>query len=263
MRDKAKKRVNVALNVLMYVFLAICILSVAITLLSKKDVDGAAEIFGYQMRIVTSESMAASEHTNVSKFEIGSIPLRSMIFVKVMPDDPAEADAWYRGLQVGDVLTFRYVYTTQITITHRIVSIEEKDTGGFIIELAGDNKSAEDGLLTQVIDTSIPNNMNYVIGKVTGQAKLFGAVMSFLMQPIGIILVIMIPCFAIILFEILKIVKVFGADKKKREQEEKEKKDQELEELRRRLSELEKEKSDAAAEVPKNEGADARGNEND
>ena len=249
-KAKVKKIGKIALDVLLYIFLAICIFAVFVTVLSKRDSDGAAEVFGYQMRVVTSDSMSESEFTDVSAYKIKDIPIRSMVFVKVMPDDPAEADEFYRSLKVGDVLTFRYVYTTQVTITHRITSITEKDTGGFIIELAGDNKNSEDGQLTQVIDTSIPNNTNYVIGKVMGQAYLLGLIMSFLMQPIGIILLIIVPCFIIILLEVLKIAKVLGADKKKREQEEKQKKDDELEELRRKLAELEKLKTEQTTSQP-------------
>lgn len=242
-----KKIGKITLDVLLYIFLAICIFSVFVTVLSKRDSDGAAEIFGYQMRVVTSDSMAESNFTDVSAYKIKDIPIRSMVFVKVMPDDPAKADEFYRSLKVGDVLTFRYVYTTQVTITHRITAITEKDAGGFIIELAGDNKNSEDGQLTQVIDTSIPNNTNYVIGKVTGQVYLLGLLMSFLMQPVGIILCIIMPCLVIILLEVLKIARILGADKKQREQEENAKKDDELEELRRRLAELEKEKN---SEIP-------------
>ena len=249
-KAKIKKIGKIALDVLLYIFLAICIFAVIVTVISKRDSDGAAEVFGYQMRVVTSDSMSESEFSDVSAYKIKDIPIRSMVFVKVMPDDPAEADEFYRSLKVGDVLTFRYVYTTQVTITHRITSITEKDTGGFIIELAGDNKNSEDGQLTQVIDTSIPNNTNYVIGKVTGQAYLLGLLMSFLMQPVGIILLIIVPCFIIILLEVLKIVKVRGADKKKREQEEKQNKDIELEELRRKLAELEREKTEQTTSQP-------------
>ena len=249
-KAKIKKIGKIALDVLLYIFLAICIFAVIVTAISKRDSDGAAEVFGYQMRVVTSDSMSESEFSDVSAYKIKDIPIRSMVFVKVMPDDPAEADEFYRSLKVGDVLTFRYVYTTQVTITHRITSITEKDTGGFIIELAGDNKNSEDGQLTQVIDTSIPNNTNYVIGKVTGQAYLLGLLMSFLMQPVGIILLIIVPCFIIILLEVLKIVKVLGADKKKREQEEKQNKDNELEELRRKLAELEREKTEQTTSQP-------------
>ena len=154
-KAKVKKIGKIALDVLLYIFLAICIFAVIVTVISKRDSDGAAEVFGYQMRVVTSDSMSESEFTDVSAYKIKDIPIRSMVFVKVMPDDPAEADEFYRSLKVGDVLTFRYVYTTQVTITHRITDIEEIE-GGFKITLAGDNKNSEDGQLVQVIDTSIP-----------------------------------------------------------------------------------------------------------
>lgn len=242
-KAKLKKIGKITLDVLLYLFLAICVITLILTVFSKKDSDGAAELFGYQMRIISSDSMAKCDLTDVSGYEIGSLPLRSMIFVKVMPEDEAEADEWYRSLKVGDVLTFRYVYTNQVTITHRIIAIEEKPTGGFLIELAGDNKNSDSGQLTQIIDTSIENNTNYVIGKVTGQFFLLGFIVSLLKTPLGIIFIIIVPCFIIILLEVLKIVGAYSADRKKREQEEEQKKDSELEELRRRLAELEKSES--------------------
>lgn len=235
-----KKIGKIVANTLLYLFLAICVFSVLIAIVSKKDTDGAAELFGYQMRIISSDSMAECDLTDVSEYEIGSLPLRSMVFVEIMPQEEQQADQWYRSLKVGDVLTFRYVYTKQVTITHRIISIEEKDTGGFLIQLEGDNKNSDSQQMTQVIDTSIPENTNYVIGKVVGQAKLLGFVTSLLQEPVGLILIVIVPCFIIIALEIVKIVGVYSADRKKKEQEEKQKKDDELEELRRRLAELEK-----------------------
>ena len=241
---KAKKISNIVLNVLLCIFLVICILAVFLTVFSKKEQDGAVELFGYQMRVVTSESMAECELTDVSEYKIKDIPVRSMVFVKTMPTDPDKANEWYGDIKVGDVLTFRYVMqSTQITITHRVTSIAPKD-GGYVIELAGDNKNSTEGQLTQVIDTSVPNNTNYVIGKVTGQAYLLGVLMSLLMQPLGIVLAIIVPCFFIMLFEVIKIVKVFDDEKKKKEEEEKAKKENELDELRRKVAELEKLKAE-------------------
>lgn len=239
-KQTVKKIGNIVVNTLLYLFLAICVFSVIMAIVSKKDTDGAAELFGYQMRIISSDSMAECDLTDVSEYEIGSLPLRSMVFVELMPQEEQEADQWYRSLKVGNVLTFRYVYTKQVTITHRIVSIEEKNTGGFLIQLEGDNKNSDSQQMTQVIDTSIPENTNYVIGKVVGQAKLLGFVTSLLQEPVGLILIVIVPCFIIIALEIVKIVGVYSADRKKKEQEEKQKKDDELEELRRRLAELEK-----------------------
>ncbi len=234
-KETMKKTGGILFNVIVYVFLAICVLSVFLTVFSKRDLDNATTVGGYQLRIVTSDSMAACDLTDVSAFEIKDIPVNSMVFVEVMPETAAEVDEWYRALKVGDVLTFRYVYSTQITITHRITSIQEKETGGFIIELAGDNKSSEDGQLSQVIDTSIPYNTNYVIGKVTGTSYLLGLIMGFLMKPISIVLIIILPCLAIILLEVLKIRRMFVLEKHKQEMEKRTELENELAELRRRL----------------------------
>ena len=140
---------------------------------------------------------------------------------------------------MGDVLTFRYVYTSQVTITHRLVQKTPKDTGGYVLTLVGDNKNADTELLTQTIDTAKTNTMNYVIGKVTGSSYLLGVLLSILRRPIGIVLVIIVPCFIIILLEVFKIIGVVTAEKKKREQEEKIAKENELAELRRKLALLE------------------------
>ena len=239
-KTKIKKIGTVCFNIILYLFLALCIFSVILTIVSKKSVDGATEVFGYELRVVTSDSMAECDQTDVSEYEIKSIPIRSMIFVEKIPQNEAEAEQWYRSLKVGGVLTFRYVYTNQVTITHRITSITEKETGGFVIELAGDNKNADSEQLSQTIDTSIPENMNYVLGKVTGQSVLFGGILTMLKSPLGLIFLIIIPCFIIILLEVLKIVGAYSAERKEKEQEESAKKEDELAELRRRLAELEK-----------------------
>ena len=238
-KTTVKKIGKILLNVLLYAFLALSIFAVILTVFAKKSPDGAADIFGYQFRIVTSESMEKCELTDVSQYKIKSIPLRSMVFVQSVPTDPAEADEWYRSLQVGDVLTFRYIYATQVTITHRILAISEKSTGGFVIELEGDNKNSDQSTLRQTIDTTYNTNINYVLGKVTGQSYLLGVVMSILTQPIGIVCAVIIPCFVIIMLEVLRIVKMLSEAKKEKESEESAQKDVELEELRRRLSELE------------------------
>lgn len=241
---KIKKLCTTVLNILLYLFLAVCVVALVLTLFSKKDVDGAAEIFGYQMRVVTSDSMAECELTDVTGYSVGSIPVRSMVFVEVMPQQEVAADEWYRSLKVGDVLTFRYVYTNQVTITHRIISVTEKSTGGFVIELAGDNKNTDSGQLTQVIDTSVYENPDYVIGKVTGQSRFLGFAVSVFKTPLGIVFAVIVPCLIIIMLEVIKIVSAFSAQKKQQ-------KEQELAELRRRLAELEAQNNDNSAQEDK------------
>lgn len=238
-KTNKKKIGSIVLNILLYFFLAICVIAVVLTLVSKKDADGAITIFGMQIRRVLTPSMDKCDQTDVSDFDIGSIPANSAIFVKVMPDDPKEIDEWYANLKVGDVLTFRYVYTQQVTITHRIDKIEKNNDGGYSIYLSGDNKNEEGGTMTQLIDTSVENSPNYVIGKVTGQSILLGLLLTLMASPIGIVLVVMLPCLIIIVLEIIRIYNVLTSDRKIRAEEERIKKDQEIEELRRRLAALE------------------------
>jgi signal peptidase I len=216
-KNEIKKVLKTFSNIIMYVFLTLCIFTVFITISARRATDGAAEIFGYQMRIVLSDSMEKCENTDVSDYDIKHIPVRSMVFVKSIPSDKSKHDAWYEDIEPGDVLTFRYVYTTQETITHRVISCDKNDDGeGYTIVLKGDNTNSADadrGALEQTIDTSVPNNMNYVLGKVTGQSYLLGLIISFLMTPLGMVLVIMVPCFIIILLEVLKIIKMFNESK--------------------------------------------------
>ena len=70
--------------------------------------------------------------------------------------------------------------------------------------------------------------------------------MGFLMQPVGIVFVIIVPCVLIILSEVLKIARVLGAEKRQKLQAEKEKTEAEIADLRRRLAELEQGKDTAA-----------------
>ena len=201
------------LGLILCCFLAVATVSILITIFSEKNETGAVELFGYQTLVVTSESMEACSETDVSKYEIQSIPKDAMVLVQLVPEGDAAAESWYRSLRVGDVLTFRYYYAQQITITHRITSITEKKTGGFIIELAGDNKNSNGDQLYQTIDTSDVNSMNYVIGKVKFASIWPGRLLSALKSPLGLVLIIMVPCAIIIMMEILKINNAVVEDK--------------------------------------------------
>lgn len=227
-----KKFSKLAVNILLYIFIAVCLVSVVLTISSKKDADGTATIFGIQMRSVLSASMEKCDATDVSGFEIKDIPTGSMVFIDVVPEDPAKAEEWYADLKIGDVLTFKYVYVKQETITHRITNIQANPDGGYTIRLDGDNKNYDSETLTQTINTAETNSPNYIIGKVTGQSYLLGLFVRALKSPLGLIFIVIVPSLLIMIFEILKLFRLFGAEKHKHERAE-------LDELRRRLAELE------------------------
>lgn len=121
----AKKVAKIFLNILLYGFVGICLFGVILSVVSKKDADGTANLFGYQMRFVQSPSMEKSEHTDVSGYEIKAIRVKSVVFIETVPKNAEEAFEWYSDIDVGDVLTFKYYYTRQETITHRVVDIDE------------------------------------------------------------------------------------------------------------------------------------------
>ena len=228
---------KIAGNVLLYVVLAIALFVVVLSIATKKDADGAATVFGKQIRIVRSDSMEKCEETDVSGFDIKDLPIKTLLVIDVVPTDAEEAKEWYKLVREGDVLTFRYKYTEQVTITHRVIKITEKE-GGYIIELAGDNKASED-TLTQVIDTSDTESYNYVIGKVVWANFPLGWLVYALKTPVVVVCAIIIPCLIIIVLEIIKIVNVLGDGKREKIREEARQKEEEIEALKRRLAALE------------------------
>lgn len=234
-KSTVKKVFKIIVNVLLYLFFALCIFLLVVTVTAKKDKDGALIIFGHEMRIVVSPSMEKNDKTDVSGFKIKDIPVHAMVFIECVPEDTTQADDWYSRLAVGDVLTIRYEYAAQTTITHRIISIE-KNEGGYTIELAGDNES----YLIQTIDTSNKNSPNYVIGKVTYVSTFIGYAVYAVSQPVGMVFIIIVPCVIIIILNILRIISAATSDKRKKEEAERAQKDDEIEELKRRLAELEK-----------------------
>ena len=67
---KIKKIINILLSILMYLFLALSIFALLLTISARRAADGTAQFFGYQMRLVVSDSMAECEYTDVSEYEI-------------------------------------------------------------------------------------------------------------------------------------------------------------------------------------------------
>lgn len=243
-KSKILKIGNIILNVLLYAFFGASMLLLIFSVASKKDSDGAVNVFGFQLRVVISESMEKHEETypQIKKYRIKSLPLRTLVLIKTVPNDEEKADAWYEDIKVGDVLTFRYVMTNkQETITHRVIEKEPNSDGdGYSIVLQGDNKGTKTQAGKQTIDTSEDPEIatNYIIGKVIAKSFILGLLITALKSQVGIIFIVIIPCLVIIVFEVIRIVNYFTAEKKKKADEEASKQKDEIEELKRQLAEL-------------------------
>ena len=236
MGSKVKKILSIVMNVLVYAFIAVIALFLIFTIVFGKLGSDATSILGYQFRTVISPSMEACELTDVSNYDIKSLPLNTMIFIEEVPTDSTEASQWYSDLEVGDVLTFKYLYVRQEVITHRIIKIEDNGKGGYYIYLEGDNKNTESGILTQMIDTSNEFSPNYVIGKVVGHSYVIGSLVTFLRSTIGLVLIIVV----ILILEVLKLAKLLTHDKREAEKKKQQAQLDELEELRKKVALLEK-----------------------
>lgn len=250
--EKKYKVLRIIVNVIVYVFFALCVLLLVLAIVAKRSDDGATNLFGRETRIVITESMAKSDETDVSGFKVKSIPKGSMVFIKKAPvieyDDQGnllyqdELDEWCASLEVGDVLTIRYVYATQETITHRITEIRKEEVGGYYIKVEGDNGGGATTKGSQEIYTS-PNHPkwqygNYVLGKVTGQSKVLGFAVSSMKRPLGIALIVIVPCAIIIIMESIRIGGIVSARKKEKVAEEAQKQSDKIEELERKLAAL-------------------------
>ena len=246
------KSAKIAGNVILYLFVAVCLMGLVLSIVSKKDSDGAATILGYQIRFVQSPSMEKCDQTDLSIYpdvKIKDIPVRSAVLIKTVPTDPERAAAWYEELREGDVLTFKYVYTTQETITHRLVGKQLNERGGYTLSLEGDNKASDANTLAQTIDTSLTNSPNYVIGKVVATSLPLGLLVMALKNPVGIVCIVMVPALIIIVLEIIRIVSILGAEKQKKQKQAQAEQQNEIDELKRQLELLQQQ-----AGTPTSEG---------
>lgn len=236
---------------LLYTFLALAIVVVALTIMSKvaqkDDPNGAPNLFGYEMRYVETGSMEPE------------YPVNTMVFIERAPENYEDSIKWFENVKVGDVLTFKYREAgQQIVITHRVVKITPytvenfgekalhmgKEKGGYVIELKGDNDGGDDEAMEQTIYTYAHyNEMAYaedqlrgqVIGKVVGQNLVLGTIVTTLKQPLGMVLIIIVPCLVVIIIEVIRIVKVLNSEKnekaKRTQEEQQEKLDQQNSEI--------------------------------
>lgn len=103
-------------------------------------------------------------------------------------------------LKVGDIITFnssdpRY---SGLTITHRIVGIEKSNDGNLLFRTKGDNNNTE--------DTSLVSTDN-IYGRVILKIPKIGYIQYILTQSYGWLLLVVIPCLGIVIYDIIKLVK--------------------------------------------------------
>ena len=158
---------------IIYSIVAVCIATVAILLLvSTFPITGNVKFL-----TVLSGSMEPTIHTG------------SVVVIK-----PA---ARYK---VNDIVTSGRNSRTQVSTTHRIVSLREQD-GMTLFTTKGDANNASD--IAEI-------RMSDIQGKVLLSLPNFGYVINFIRKPAGLIIIVVIPAFFIIFDEVRKIIAEIG-----------------------------------------------------
>ena len=97
------------------------------------------------------------------------------------------------------VITFlsKDIDTHGTPITHRVVGIVETEDGKIGYRTKGDNNNAEDNALIMEDE---------VIGKVLFRIPMIGYVRTFITSRIGWLLIVVLPCVGIIIYDIGKLI---------------------------------------------------------
>lgn len=106
------------------------------------------------------------------------------------------------NIKVGDIITFisNWEVNNGLTVTHRVVGITKNDNGEYQLLTKGDNNGSQDGgVVTQ----------HNLVGKVVGRVPQLGRLQFFLATKMGWFLVVFIPALGIIIFDMIKIFKLY------------------------------------------------------
>ena len=219
--SKVKKIISIVLDALFISFAAFAVVAIIFRNTTSNNKNGNS-INGYQLRTVETGSMAENNHIDpetYKSYSIKTLPVHSLIRIKEVTEKNQEK--FYEDLKVGDVVTFVY-YTNingkvgQYVYTHRLIE-KAPAVDGYKLTLMGDAEQASGGV--QVVYTNpitAEQAFSYVIGKVVWSNHAMGEVVSFLKARTGILVLVVIPCTLLCLFEIGKIVFYVTKDKKEK-----------------------------------------------
>lgn len=149
---------------------------------------------GTDAMVVVSGSMDGEPRD----YDIATIPAGSLVVIRTVPPDPG---AFYDSLEVGDVLTFRYVHPAsgeRMNVTHRIVGIEES-SGVYTYTLRGDSVADDPTNGSAQVVTSDSGD---VIGKVVGVSHWLGATVVLMSTWAGRLCLVVAPCIVLTVSEL-------------------------------------------------------------
>ncbi len=225
---KAKRIINIVVDVVVAVVLAFALFLAICTISSKKKGYGEyTEIFGTAYLAVQSNSMVGDKSDNFSKGD--------MIKIKTISGNEA------KNLKVGDVISFKdkTIVNGKVVInTHRIIAVNGEEGNPTSYTTHGDNNPASS------TETVLPSE---VIGVFKSKSGGIGKVFLFMTTSTGFFVCVVLPTLLIVVYCAVNLVLVIR----------KEKKVQTVAEAQAQLDERERIRQELLAEMQANSAAAA------
>ncbi len=189
-----KKIGSIALDILIILIFLISVLLVVANITADKENGEQANVFGYVINSVQSDSMSGT-------FEKGSLVVGKMVDDKTV-------------IEKDTIITFtQKVGSTYIQNTHRIVDVHTVG-GTNIYQTQGDNRErcpAPDA------DWKTIHDVNSVY---KFHIPLVGGFIDFLKEPVGFIICLVLPMLAFIAWQVYKLISIYLQNKKEQMLEE-------------------------------------------
>ena len=199
-KTQAKKIASIAVNVLLWAFLAFAALVTILTFVSVNAKDGVPSILGKSFVSVQSPSMDGDQK---GSFKQGDL----LIVTKISEEEAKE-------LEVGTIVVYRSPEdinkdgNTGDINTHRII---EKYTEGGILyyKTQGDANSHADAKPIQCTD---------IVAVYNGHSRLkgIGSAADFLRSSIGFLLIVVLPMALFFIYEVYNLIKILMEQKLKK-----------------------------------------------
>ena len=189
---KILKRIgSILLDVLIVIVFIVSTLVVIATITAKRE-NGQANVLGYTINSVQTESMK------------GAINAGDLVVSKVVTD----ANKGEFQLKKGDVVSFYQELEEEkmILITHRIIDVEEI-SGTVVYTTQGDNREIS-------VAPDAPMTINEIESVYIFRIPFLGRFIDFIKTPLGFILCLVIPLLSFIAFQAYKLITLYLKAKK-------------------------------------------------
>lgn len=189
---KILKRIgSIVLDILIVIVFIVSTLVVIATVTAKRE-NGQANVFGYTINSVQTESMK------------GSIDAGDLVISKVITD----ANRKDVVLKEGDIVSFYQDFdkNQKILITHRIINIRDA-AGTKIYTTQGDNREISTA-------PDAPMTIHEIEMVYVFKIPFLGNFIDFLKTPLGFIICLVLPLLAFIAFQAYKLITLYLRAKK-------------------------------------------------